>query len=142
MTERVVNLNNKRYSLVFPAKPGIYGKIIKPKERKSMDNNFQPIFDYIDKSNKELEAKLDDKLLQVVKPIFAYIDESNKQLKQDLKEELVTKDDFREVKTSIANLSSQVKQYHEEMMVSGHRLERLEKWAEMVGDKVGIPIVF
>lgn len=78
------------------------------------DINFQPIFDYIDETNRGLEQRLIDKI----------------------------ESELRDVKTAVANLSSQVKNYHEEMMVANHRLERLEKWAEQVGQKVGVPIVF
>jgi len=47
-----------------------------------------------------------------------------------------------DIKTSIDNLSAQVKKYHEEMLVSGHCIDRLEEWAKAVGDKVGYPITF
>lgn len=77
-------------------------------------------------------------------PIFSYIDEANKQLKEDLKEEIMTevRAELKDVKTAVANLSHQVQKYHEEMLVSGHRLDRLEDWAVQVGQKVGVPIVF
>lgn len=73
-------------------------------------------------------------------PIFDYIDQSNKQLKEDILSEV--REEIRDVKTSVANLSAQVKKYHEEMLVSGHRIDRLEEWAKSVGEKVGIPIAF
>jgi len=73
-------------------------------------------------------------------PIFDYIDQTHKQLKEDLLVEVGTQLD--DIKTSVANLSSQVKKYHEEMLVSGHRIDRLEQWAEQVGHKVGVPISF
>lgn len=77
------------------------------------DTNFQPIFDYID---------------QAISP---------------LKDDIATiKVDLADVKTSVANLSAQVKKYHEEMLVSGHRIDRLEEWATQVGNKVGVPIAF
>lgn len=77
-------------------------------------------------------------------PIFDYIDESNKRLKEDLKTEIVTevRSELGDIKTAVANLSGQVKGYHEETMAGGHRLDRLEDWAEMVGPKVGVPISF
>lgn len=73
-------------------------------------------------------------------PIFDYIDESNKALKEDLLMEV--RGEMRDVKSAIANLSAQVKKYHEEMLVSGHRLDRLEEWAKAVGQKIGLPISF
>ena len=72
-------------------------------------------------------------------PVFDYIDQSISPLKEDI---LSLKNDMGDVKTSLANLSAQVKKYHEEMLVSGHRVDRLEEWAQRVGQKVGVPIVF
>jgi uncharacterized coiled-coil DUF342 family protein len=82
------------------------------------DINFQPIFDYIDQNNQVLEDEIMGKVRTV------------------LQEEL------GDIKTSITNLSAQVKQYHEEMLVSGHRIDRLEDWAKQVGQKIGVPITF
>lgn len=73
-------------------------------------------------------------------PVFDYIDEAKKEIKEDVRVEL--RAELRDVKTSISNLSSQVKKYCEEMLVSGHRIDRLEQWAEQVGNKVGVPIAF
>lgn len=78
-----------------------------------MDNNFQPIFDYIDEANSKIEKRL------------ARIEEND-----------------QDVKTGIANLSAQIKQYHEEMMVNGHRIDRLEQLVKVIGDKVGVPVVY
>ena len=73
-------------------------------------------------------------------PIFDYIDGSNKGLKEGLMTEMRT--ELKDIKTSIANLSAQVKKYHEEMLVSGHRIDRLEEWAKTAGEKIGLPISF
>lgn len=73
-------------------------------------------------------------------PIFDYIDQSAAALKADISAEL--RQEIGEVKTSVANLSAQVKKYHEEMLVSGHRTGPLEEWATQVGNKVGVPIAF
>lgn len=77
-------------------------------------------------------------------PIFDYIDQSNQRQKEELQEFVVSQvsAELSDIKTAIANLSGQVKKYHEEMLVSGHRLDRLEDWAVQVGQKVGVPIVF
>ncbi len=77
-------------------------------------------------------------------PIFDYIDQNSQKLKTELKEEILSevRNEIGDLKTSIANLSVQVKNYHEEMLVSGHRIDRLEEWAKQVGNKVGVPIVF
>lgn len=58
-------------------------------------------------------------------PIFDYIDKSKAELKEEIMSEVRT--ELGEVKTAAANLSSQVQKYHEEMLVSGHRIDRLEQ---------------
>ncbi len=78
------------------------------------DINFQPVFDYIDQNNQVLGEQ-----------ILGHVDEQ-----------------LREVKTSIDNLSSQVKTYHEEMLISGHRLDRLEGWGKIVSTKINVPLKF
>lgn len=85
---------------------------------KPQEINFQPIFDYIDESAKNLEERLVKKIENTIQ--F----------------------EVRDVKASIANLSFQVKKYHEEMLGTGHRIDRLEDWAKIVGEKVGVPVKF
>lgn len=68
------------------------------------------------------------------------IDKSNQDLKKVVVSEV--REELSDVKTAIANLSSQVKKYHEEMMVSGHRIDQPEDWANRVGQKIGVPINF
>lgn len=77
-------------------------------------------------------------------PIFDYIDENSKRLREDLMSEVRSeiRKEIGEVKTAIANLTSDVQSLTEEMIVSNRRIRRLEGWAEPVGKKVGIPIEF
>ena len=77
-------------------------------------------------------------------PIFDYLDNSIWGLKTSLKKEIMTevRAELSDIKTAIANLSGQVQGYHNEMLVSGHRVDRLEKWAKQVGKKVDLPIEF
>ncbi len=82
------------------------------------DSNFQPIFDYIDR----LEARLEERLV--------------------LKMNDVIREEMGDLKTSVANLAAQVKQIHDELLVSGHRVDRLEYWAKRAGDKIDTPLVF
>jgi uncharacterized protein YlxW (UPF0749 family) len=77
------------------------------------DTNFQPIFDYLDTNLGEIKTEI-------------------KNLQEN---QLITQ-------TAISNLSAQVKQYHEEMLVTGHRMDRIEAWAMQVGQKIGVPITF
>lgn len=73
-------------------------------------------------------------------PVFDYIDQNS----VVLKEEILSAVDLRlvEIRTDIANLSGQMKDFREEMLISSHRTDRLEAWAKRVGKKVDIPIEF
>lgn len=79
-------------------------------------------------------------------PIFEYIDKWGQnfklELKEELKAELASKQEVSELKTAVASLAYQVKTYHEELLISTHRLDRLEGWAGPVGDKLNLPIKF
>lgn len=50
--------------------------------------------------------------------------------------------DSSEIKTAVANLAKQVKDYHQEMIVFTHKVERMEAWIKKVSLKVGIPYEF
>ncbi len=77
-------------------------------------------------------------------PIFDYLDKSLKIQKEEIIYELDTKfqGKFDSVLTAIDNLSGQVKEYRQEQIVSGSRIDRLENWANPAGDKLGLPISF
>lgn len=66
--------------------------------------NFQPVFEHIDKST------------QLLKEEILYVVRSE------------ARNDLREIRTDIANLSGQVKDFTDEMHVSNYRVTRLEEW--------------
>jgi len=77
------------------------------------DINFQPIFDYIDNS---------------IRPLHDQFGEFRNEL--------------RDVKVQLANISHRIQIFEDESQVSKYRLDRLETWAPKVGDKTGIPFEF
>lgn len=50
--------------------------------------------------------------------------------------------DSSEIKSAVANLAKQVKDYHQEMIVFTHKVERMEVWIKKVSLKIGIPYEF
>ena len=75
-------------------------------------------------------------------PIFDYIDKSRAEFHEELREEFVLKTEFNEIKTMIANLTSQVQNFQQEMAINNHRVTRLEDWAKFAGPKIDLPITF
>ena len=63
--------------------------------------------------------------------------------KDDLKEavaDLVTKDDFNDLQTSVDAYAKKADIYFQEMVMLTHKVDRLEKWIHQVAEKVGIKL--
>lgn len=73
-------------------------------------------------------------------PIFDYIDQNNHTLKEEIV--VAVRAELREIKTTIANMATDIRTLKEEMFVANHRIRRLEGWAQPVGAKIDIPFVF
>lgn len=71
-------------------------------------------------------------------PVFDYIDQNNHVLKEDILFEV--RAGLREIRTDVANLAGQVKDFHDEMSVMGFRVNRLETWAGPAGKKLNLPL--
>ena len=78
---------------------------------------------------------LDDKDIQKMMEVFP--------TKDDLKEavaDLVTKDDFNDLQTSVDAYAKKADIYFQEMVMLTHKVDRLEKWIHQVAEKVGIKL--
>ena len=81
-------------------------------------------------------------------PIFDYIDKSLKIIKQEIIAEITTEiraefqPQFDILIRGFDTLSRETKEFRQEQIVSGHRIDRLEDWAKPAGDKLGLPISF
>jgi len=77
------------------------------------DTNFQPIFDYIDKS---------------LEPVLEKLDNIENRLSNQ--------------ETAIANLASQVKTYHEEMLAANHRMDRIESMVKYIAQQTNVKLPY
>jgi len=78
---------------------------------------------------------LDDKDIQKMMEVFP--------TKDDLKEavaDLVTKDDFNDLQTSVDAYAKKADTYFQEMVMLTHKVDRLEKWIQEIASKVGIKL--
>lgn len=75
-------------------------------------------------------------------PIFDYIDKRQTEFHEELRTEFALQTDINDVKTMIANVSSQIAEFHQEMAVNNYRVTRLEDWAKFVGNKIDLPLTF
>jgi hypothetical protein len=84
--------------------------------------NFQPVFDYIDKT---FDLRLDFKLDQFKKEFLAEV-----------------RAEIRELRDQISNAVAEQKRFNDELHVANSRVGRLESWAEPVGKKLNIPFQY
>lgn len=72
-------------------------------------------------------------------PIFDYIDQSINPLKEEIAE---LRDDVRLIKSTVAQILTDMKDYETDMLAGNYRTKRLENWAEPAGKKIDLPFVF
>lgn len=72
-------------------------------------------------------------------PIFDYIDQSKKELKEELKLDLATKADINALQTSVDKLASRFDKFDTESTVTKHRVERVEHWVTKAAEKIEVP---
>lgn len=77
-------------------------------------------------------------------PVFEYIDKTKIDLKTELIDEIVAEfhSRFDGVTNLIDSLSKDVKDYHDESRIMSYRIERLEDWGKKASKKIQTPINF
>lgn len=78
-----------------------------------MDNNFQPIFDYIDS---HVEEKI-----------------------SELRAEMATKADIQRILDAIDAFTKQTKDTNDKVTLLENKTERIEHWVIKAADKTGVP---
>jgi len=80
---------------------------------------------------------LDDKDIQKMMEVFP--------TKDDLKEaveNLVTKDDFNDLQTSVDAYVKKADAYFQEMVMLSHKVDRHEKWFHQIAEKLGMKLEY
>ncbi|PIS34938.1 MAG: hypothetical protein COT37_00010 [Parcubacteria group bacterium CG08_land_8_20_14_0_20_43_9] len=80
---------------------------------------------------------LEDKDIEKLVEVFA--------TKQDLKEavsNLSTKDDFNNLLTSVDAYAKKADTYFQEMVMLGHKVDRHEKWIQLIADKLDLKLEY
>ena len=80
---------------------------------------------------------LDDKDIQKMMEVFP--------TKDDLKEaveNLVTKDDFNDLQTSVDAYVKKANAYFQEMVMLSHKVDRHEKWFHQIAEKLGMKLEY
>lgn len=99
-----------------------------PKKAKNLEEKVDFIVDYLQTkvATKEDLNKVDTRLSKV----------------ETLLDTKADKSDIQKITTQIDGLAKQVKDYHQEMVMFVHKVERMEAWIKKVSQKIGIPYEF
>ncbi len=79
-----------------------------------------------------LDSKDFEQLINVLKEFFYSKEEMDVKFGE-------IRSDFSKLQTATDTISKQIKDYHEEMVILVHRIDRMEKWIKEVAAKVGVP---
>lgn len=80
---------------------------------------------------------LDDKDIQKLIEVFATRDEM-----KDMVDNLVTKEEFSNLQTSVDAYAKKADAYFQEMVMLTHKVDRMEKWIQQIAEKVGIKLEY
>ena len=69
--------------------------------------------------------------------IFKYMESFRRDVDKNF--ELV-RADIRENKMAIAELAGQIRDYHEEMIMLGRKVDRLERWIHQIAKETGVKL--
>ena len=108
-----------------------------------MNGDFSELIEYLDKKFQETAKK------EEINERFEKVDEKFDKLfeifatKEDLKEaikNLSTKEDFRDLQTSVDAYAQKADTYFQKMVMLSHKVDRLEKWVIQIAEKVEIKL--
>ena len=115
-----------------------------------MNGDFSELIEYLDKKFQETAKKEEiNERFEKVDERFEKVDEKFDKLfeifatKEDLKEaikNLSTKEDFRDLQTSVDAYAQKADTYFQKMVMLSHKVDRLEKWVIQIAEKVGIKL--
>lgn len=75
----------------------------------------------------------DDQFTKLFKYIEEFRQEVGKRFDENAKE-------HADIRGAIAELSAQVKSYHEEMLFLSHKVDRLERWIHEIAKQTGVKL--
>ena len=78
---------------------------------------------------------LDDKDVQKLVEVFA-----TKEEMKDMISNLVTKDDFNNLQSSVDAYAHKADTYFQEMVMLSHKVDRHEKWLQKLAEKLGVKL--
>ncbi len=71
--------------------------------------------------------------------LFKYIEEMRSEINSrfDAQDAKIT-----DLRSAVAELAASLKDYHEEMLLLAHKVDRLERWIHEIADKTGVKLSY
>ncbi len=72
-------------------------------------------------------------------PIFDYIDESEKRIKSEIKSEMATKADIERVLKAVGAISKTSSEHEDKLLEAQNKTEQLEHWVIQAAERTEVP---
>lgn len=69
--------------------------------------------------------------------LFKYMQEMREEMNVRFEE---ATDDRADIRSAIAELAGQIKDYHQEMLMLAHKVDRMERWIHQIAEKTGVKL--
>lgn len=71
--------------------------------------------------------------------LFKYMEEMRSEMNERFEQAAKERD---EIRGSIVDLGIQIKDYHQEMLMLAHKVDRLERWIHQIAEKTGVKLSY
>lgn len=71
--------------------------------------------------------------------LFKYVEKRFDQMDDKLEDATA---DRAEIKASVVELGVQLKDYHQELVMLAHKVDRMEKWIHQIAEKTGVKLEY
>lgn len=71
--------------------------------------------------------------------LFMYMQKEFGHVRQDIQ---LVRDDVVEVKSAVAELGGQIRDYHQEFLMLGRKVDRMERWIHEIAQKTGVSLSY
>jgi uncharacterized coiled-coil DUF342 family protein len=77
----------------------------------------------------------EDQFTKLFKYIEAFRGDFNKHVEE-------SKQEHADIRGAITDLAGQIKDYHQELLMLSHKVDRLEQWIHEIAEKTGIKLTY
>lgn len=73
--------------------------------------------------------------------LFKYIESFRKDVEKRF-DETATKEQVDKLTSTVDGLASQIMDYHQEMLMLAHKVDRMERWIHQIAEKTGVKLSY